>query len=235
MTIRIPAFAVLAFLLVHASLSGQGKAGREALGKLGELVGTWNGTGVPSGSKEEQQKGFWTETISCEWKFKGDAAWLKLDFAKGKFLSSGEVRFVPDKEEYRLTVKTADKTEQVFTGKIKDKVLTVDRFDPESKEHQRIVITLLHENRILYRYDVKAEGKGLYYRKYQVGATRDGVAFAAGDGRPECIVSGGLGTMAVSYMGKTYHVCCSGCRDEFFESPKKYIEEFEQKSKKKTK
>ena len=50
---------------------------------------------------------------------------------------------------------------------------------------------------------------------YQVGATKEGVPFAGGDGKPECVVSGGLGTMPVMYKGKTYYVCCSGCRDAF--------------------
>ena len=54
-----------------------------------------------------------------------------------------------------------------------------------------------------------------------------------GDGKPECIVSGGAGTMAVSYMGKTYYVCCSGCRSEFNESPAKYVKEYEEKKAKK--
>jgi hypothetical protein len=55
------------------------------------------------------------------------------------------------------------------------------------------------------------------------------VPFAAGDARPECVVSGGLGTMAISYQGKTYHVCCSGCRDAFKDEPEKYIKEFEER------
>ena len=52
--------------------------------------------------------------------------------------------------------------------------------------------------------------------------------FASVDKGPECIVSGGLGTMAVSHKGKTYYVCCSGCRDAFNEEPEKYIKEYEE-------
>jgi hypothetical protein len=47
----------------------------------------------------------------------------------------------------------------------------------------------------------------------------------------ECVVSGGLGTMTVSYMGETYYVCCSGCADEFRANPKKYVDEFKAKKK----
>ena len=59
----------------------------------------------------------------------------------------------------------------------------------------------------------------------------EGEEFASGDGRPECIVSGGLGTIKVSYQGQTYYVCCGGCRDEFYASPQKYIDAAKKKNK----
>ena len=31
----------------------------------------------------------------------------------------------------------------------------------------------------------------------------------------------------MTYMGKTYYVCCSGCKDAFNEDPAKYVKEFE--------
>jgi hypothetical protein len=227
-------------LAIHSGQSQEKKelTVREGLARLGDLVGSWKGTGVPTGTKEEQEKGFWTEVVSCEWQFKMDDAWLKLDFARGKYYVTGEIRYVPAKDEYRLRVTTTAKTSHEFTGTLntlKTKVLTFQRQDAEAKEEQKLVFTMLHENRILYRYEVKPEGKGLFFRKYQVGANREGVAFATGDGRPECVVSGGLGTMAVSYMGATYYVCCSGCRDEFRANPKKYVDEYEAKLKKKAK
>ena len=71
-------------------------------------------------------------------------------------------------------------------------------------------------------------------RKYQVGLTNQNEPFAnAGSTDPECIVSGGKGTIAVSYNGRTYYVCCSGCRDEFKASPEKYVKEYEAKKAKK--
>ena len=36
----------------------------------------------------------------------------------------------------------------------------------------------------------------------------------------------------VTYNGKTYYVCCTGCRDEFKANPEKYVKEFEEKRKK---
>ena len=43
------------------------------------------------------------------------------------------------------------------------------------------------------------------------------------------IVSGGLGTIRVSFKGETYYVCCSGCRDAFNEDPQKYVKEYKAK------
>ena len=82
---------------------------------------------------------------------------------------------------------------------------------------------------------MKADGRPFFAKKWSVGATKEGKAFAVGTGKPECIVSGGTGTSAVSYMGKTYYVCCSGCRDEFNATPAKYVTEYEAKLAKKKK
>ena len=96
-------------------------------------------------------------------------------------------------------------------------------------------VSLLHSNRFLYRAEVTPAGKTMPVKLYQVGATKEGEAFAGGSSGPECIVSGGLGTMKVSYKGKTYYVCCSGCRDEFNANAARYVKEYEAKLKSKKK
>ncbi|MCL6506862.1 MAG: hypothetical protein K6T59_07540, partial [Bryobacteraceae bacterium] len=51
-----------------------------------------------------------------------------------------------------------------------------------------------------------------FVRLAEIGYTRKGSRFGAGGlGGPECIVTGGLGTIAVEYQGRTYYVCCTGC------------------------
>jgi YHS domain-containing protein len=197
------------------------------------LIGDWKGTGQPEGSLRERQTGFWTEEDAWSWRLKGDDAWLSVGFDQGKYFKSGELRYVPDKDDFRLTLKTNANAEQIFEGKLKDKVLTLEREDGATKEKQRLVFTLLHDNRFLYRFEKKPAGKTTFTRVYQVGATKKGVAFAAGDSAPECVVSGGKGTMTVSYKGKTYYVCCSGCREAFQDDPQKYIKEYEERKGKK--
>ena len=82
--------------------------------------------------------------------------------------------------------------------------------------------------RFVYRYAVKPKGRTVFNKVYQVAANKEGESMAAKGGAaqgPECIVTGGLGTITVSYKGKTYYVCCTGCRDAFNDNPEKYIAE----------
>ena len=55
---------------------------------------------------------------------------------------------------------------------------------------------------------------------------RAGTRLEAGTSRgPECIVTGGEGTMTVMHAGKTYYVCCTGCRDAFLADPEGILKE----------
>ena len=73
------------------------------------------------------------------------------------------------------------------------------------------------------KYEKQDGGKGLFSAVHAMGGSKDGESFAGGAKKPECIVSGGSANIPVTYMGKTYYVCCSGCRDEFNAEPAKYV------------
>lgn len=201
---------------------------REGLQPLHDLIGTWRCTSTPNSSRDAQ-KGFWTESLDVQWQFRGKEAWLVLRFDKGKHYTHGELRHDATAKQFHLTLYTHKDEKKVFQGQLDRRVLTLSRTDGE-QEHQ-FVLTLLHSNRFLYREEIRPAGRTFFTRLYQAGATKEGEPFAAGTGKPECIVSGGLGTSAVVYQGRTYYVCCSGCRTEFLENPEKYIKEFEEKQK----
>ena len=57
----------------------------------------------------------------------------------------------------------------------------------------------------------------------EIGLTRDGTSIALGDGQPKCIVTGGQGTISVNVGGKSYFVCCSGCREALLDDPQAFI------------
>src|SRR5207253_1539433 len=74
--------------------------------------------------------------------------------------------------------------------------------------------------------DRRPPGAPQFSRLIEVGLIREGEAFAAGGpaaNLPRCILTGGAASMTVSYQGKSYPVCCTGCRDEFNDDPEKYI------------
>ena len=72
----------------------------------------------------------------------------------------------------------------------------------------------------------KRRGNARFQRYDTVSTQREGTSFALSDtdyGDKTCIISQGLGTTAVSYQGKTYWVCCSGCKAAFEEDPALWI------------
>jgi hypothetical protein len=226
-------FALLS-LLVPAHLASADapvqRSPKEALQAFNDLIGSWNAVGEPEGTRQEKQRGFWTESLRWRWQFKGDDAWLKVAVEKGKYFTKGDLRYLPDKDLFQLRLTTPTDQTLTFQGRLKEHALTLERQDEASKETQRLILTLLHGSRFLYRYEVKAQDRSFFRRIYQVGATKEGVAFAgSGSTQPVCVVSGGLGTIRVSYKGETYYFCCTGCRDAFNDDPEKYIKEFQAK------
>jgi hypothetical protein len=207
------------------------KSPKEALRAFNALIGSWRATGEPQGTRAEKQRGFWQEKISWEWRFKGADAWLVAAFDKGKHFTGAELRYLPARGVYQLKATTPGKETLTFEGKLAGRRLTLERGDDRKNEVQRLVLSLLHANRYLYRYEVRPAGHTVFTPVYQVGATKEGVAFADADDGPECVVSGGLGTIPVTYKGQTYHVCCTGCRDAFKDEPEKYVKEYEARRK----
>ena len=143
-----------------------------------------------------------------------------------KHFEGGELRHLPKTDDYELTLTALDKTVVKFVGKLtagkqKEVILVLER--TTETQTQQISFTLLHGNRYLYQLATKPKGAKNFARVWQVGATKEGEPFAEVNKGPECIVTGGRGTMSVSYKGKTYYVCCSGCKEEFNAEPEKYI------------
>jgi hypothetical protein len=214
-----------AALLVAAADSPTSLPPREALKPLNNLIGAWKGTGQPEGKRQD----FWTEGLDWSWHFTKDDAWLVVAFDKGKYFTTGELHALPEKGQFRLTLKTVGKEEWTFEGSLKGNVLSLERQDAASRETQRLVFDFLHDNRFVYRMEKRQAGQTSFTKVYRVGVTKKDGSFAAGDAKPECIVTGGLGTITVQYKGQTYYVCCSGCRDAFKEDPEKFLKEFNER------
>src|SRR5438128_8805199 len=126
----------VALLFFGAAVADQpaGRTAMDALRPFNDLIGSWRAAGTPEGTREEKQRGFWTESISWSWQFKGQDVALKALVEKGKHFTQMELRFLPDKDRYRLTLTTPDKKVLDFDGSLKDNVLTVERAEEANKE-----------------------------------------------------------------------------------------------------
>lgn len=205
---------------------------KAALQELNDFIGEWKGSGGPE-KRRPEPKETWQETIAWGWRFKGDDVWLNLTLAKGRHFKSGELRYLPERKLYQLTAVDTTDQKKVYEGTLKDGYLTLDRLDPSTRQTERLIMNSAGDGvRFIYRVSHRAQGRTIFVKDYQVAATKAGEQLAAKEKKVECPVSGGLGTMAVTYKGVTYYVCCSGCRDAFNENPEKYIREFEAKKKK---
>lgn len=186
-----------------------------------DFIGTWNLEGTQkAGAKTEA----WKEKVSWGWKFKDGNPSLVVSFAdgKGKYYKDGELNYDAAGKKYVLALNPATGDKQVFEGAFAKGMLTVTRKD-KSGDVQRITMNTLSEGeKLKVRVEKQDGGKGPFGDQFVMNGQKEGLAVAGGAKKPECVVSGGAASMPVTYNGKTYYVCCSGCRDEFNADPKKY-------------
>jgi len=209
------------------------EARRTGLQALNDFIGVWKGTGGPDKPKLDPKDPIWKETINWCWGFKGDDAWLTFTIRDGKYVSAGEVRYMPAKDRY--TLKLTDAKQQVlnFHRRLERSYLTFERVDPASGETQQIVMNSAADGiRFVYRYATRPRGRTVFTKVYQVAASKEGESLGTTGKKNECIVTGGLGTIAVTYMGETFYVCCTGCRDAFNEEPAKFVKAYKEKKNK---
>lgn len=223
-------------MLVSLALVGDAPpkraADQAALKPYAGLVGEWRGTGQP---QRGSARGAWTETAGWSWKLSTDSAALAFSSEKGKYLRSALLHPGKSAGEFRLDAVLPDGVKRSFTGKLGSRnILTLTPEMPVDEGLAKITITPLHDTRFLMLLEGKEASGGLT-RLGEVGFTRQGVAFAAGDSSPVCIVTEGRGTIPVTHKGKTYYVCCSGCKDLFNDDPEGVLAEAERRKKEKAK
>jgi YHS domain-containing protein len=188
------------------------------------MIGGWKGTGVPSTNR---LKG-WPESHSWAWKFvKGTPVGMTLAIEGGKVFTKGELSFNPATKKYTLAATDLAGKPIAYVGAISTdgKTLVLDRAEATADGKERLTIRL---NGIRYTmiFDRQAPGAPQYKKAIEAGLTKEGESFAAGGGGadlPKCILTGGAAGMTVTYNGKSYPICCTGCRDEFNENPEKYV------------
>src|SRR5438132_1512516 len=100
----LAASVLIALMVVFQLLAAGGDAAKqaaqvkEALQALQDYIGGWKG----NGSSEKDKLAIWNEKVNWGWKFKGNDAWLIMEFAESKFYKNGEMRYLPAKKSYQL-------------------------------------------------------------------------------------------------------------------------------------
>ena len=212
---------------------------KQALAPLQVYVGGWKGVGQ---LRRQSTQGAWNEKADWAWKFDDGRAALVFQSPESKYYVSGRLLAAEKPGSFELrAVRTDGKTEDRFAGAIDDQeqlVLVAQREAApvaDANLPDRISIrTVADGDRLLILYERRIAATDRYTRLAEVGYTRQGSGFAKGSSQPECVVTGGLGTIEVQYQGKKYLVCCTGCRDLFNDDPEGVLADYrERKAKEK--
>ncbi len=174
---------------------------------------------------------------------------LVMTSPDGKYFTQARLTFDPPTGQFQLQTTDPQDRQRTFVGTFSEPVQEVQMGDEkvhrvfklqlveqqpqEEKDQWQVVLNQQENNRYLLQLYRKRGGT---FQPFEtIAAQRQGTSFALSDtdyGERTCIISGGLGTIAVSFQGKTYWVCCTGCRAAFEEEPARWIAEFEAKQKK---
>ncbi len=232
MKLRIGALVVLGgFLLFGAGIhrtEAQPKPAdlakaKRALGELQDFIGVWNLEGL---QKDGGKTVAWKETIAWGWKFKGDEAWITVKFAdgKGKYYTHGDLKYNVPTKKYELTLTNSAKAEEKFVGDFKVGTLKLESTNAKTGDVTRLQLeTLANGVRMQLKVEKQEGGKGPFEDAFTMAGNKDGESIAGVAKKKECIVTGGAASIAVTYKGETYYVCCSGCADAFKENPEKFV------------
>jgi YHS domain-containing protein len=203
------------------------KPAKEALAQFNSLIGGWRGTAQP---RRGSAAGSWRESAEWVWDFSQPAPAIRYLVTDGKLLKSARIIFDDKANLFRATVELPDGSTRDYAGKFDDDRLVLDSQPDAKHEIHRLTVTRLNDKRTIVLFEKKRETSRGVARVAEVGYTREGTRLAVegGDG-PECVVTGGKGTIAINYKGQTYYVCCSGCKQAFNENPEKILAEYKQR------
>jgi hypothetical protein len=204
--------------------SARRRADQQALEPLGMLVGQWRGVGQP---QRNSTKGAWIEQSDWAWQFAGGGAALAFSAPESKSLTSGVLTRGKNAGEVLLDAKTAAGESVHYSGRQDDEgALMLLAAEAPQEAPARITIRQVAEGKRLVVLYERRSGEDRFTRLAEVGYTRKGSGFGQGSSQIECVVTGGLGTIPVTYQNKTYYVCCTGCRDLFNDDPEGVLADY---------
>ncbi|MFH5806230.1 hypothetical protein [Alienimonas sp. DA493] len=204
---------------------GDVAAAKAALAPLNPLVGRWRGVGqVRRGSRE----GAWRETAEWVWDFsRPERPAVRFEVEEGKEVLRLLVRPAPKGTGFVATLTPPGGDASTLSAASLGDAVT---FEPTGEGSDRLTFKRLNDKRFTLLIERRSSPTGRFRRVAEVGYTRAGERLAASSlGGPECVVTGGLGTIEVRHAGKTYYVCCTGCVAAFEADPEGVLAEYRAK------
>lgn len=211
---------------------------RKALKPIQVVLGEWHG--IIDKSKEY-------EDLNWVWDWKTDRAQPALTMktvGEGVHFKSVRLTYLTDEQQFQMTIADKEGKQRVLQGDFseeptekpgEDKKQTPQRTyklklteTGDAKDRWQIVMNQQDNHRYLLELS-RIRGKN-FVRFDTIATQREGTSFAVNDSdfkEKTCVISQGLGTIPVSHKGKSYWVCCSGCKAAFEEDPEKWIAKFE--------
>jgi len=198
-----------------------------ALEEFNLFVGDWRGVGQP---KRGSTQGAWQETGACVWQLNKSPTGLVWRANDGKLWSSAVVSYDLKEKLYTVQLALPDESTRDYTGTFEKQKLVVESAADKAGLVHRLTVSILNENRLTVLFEQRTKQQTFYNRVAEIGLQRQGTKLAASDANgPVCVVTGGKGTIAVMHKGKTYFVCCTGCRDAFNDDPEGTLAAYEAK------
>ena len=211
------------------------------------MLGKWGGL-VRKASRSEVHD--WV------WDLKTDPVFpaLVLSVPEGEFFTNARLTYDPRIDKFLMTTTDEEDVKRSFTGEFIEEPKDVPSEDGKTVERTfqleltedsnsgrgtryQYVFKQQHNNRYLVEVN-RARGKTTFRQFDIIASQREGVSFAKADddyGDKTCIISGGLGTSTVTYKGRTFYVCCSGCKAAFDDEPERWIARMEEQKAEKMK
>ena len=204
------------------------------------LLGQWRGT-----TRREYENFKAVDNHEWVWDLRTDAKnpALTINSDKSPYLKQGRLSWNVDDQKFTLTATDTAGTKREFVGDFTDPVHEivgsddklhkvfrlefnqVDKSGQASGEMWQLSFEQQENNRYLLEV-AKRRGNAAFARYDTVSTQREGTSFALSDtdyAEKTCIISEGLGTTEIVFKGRSYWVCCSGCKAAFDEDPETWI------------
>ncbi|MFN9719772.1 MAG: hypothetical protein ACK58L_13820, partial [Planctomycetota bacterium] len=202
------------------------------------LLGQWRGT-----TRREYNNFKAVDAHEWVWDLRTqpDQPALVMTSDKSPYIRSARLTWDLVASRFLLSIQDGDGNDRTLTGDFSepvseivgsdDKLHRVFRLefneadDSASPEIWQLAFAQQENNRYLLEV-AKRRGKATFARFDTVSTQREGTSFAINDSgydEKTCIISEGLGTMEVTYKGRSYWVCCTGCKAAFEDDPETWI------------